>query len=349
MEQHAKLLFTILLFLSTVGVALADTGGTITTNATHTIHSFTADGTYTPTFTHNVTVLVVAGGGAGGGTFVQLNNYAGGGGGGGGGVRYNTSYQVNSGSGVTVVVGAGGALNDTPLYYNAGYNGSDSAFGTYRSAGGGGGASYYCIVKQGGSGGGTGSPCSAQLGISGQGNNGGEGAYNTAKYPASGGGGCGAAGSSPPNANTGGAGGTGCIYGINGSLVNYGGGGNGTHWGSGTGPVGLNNTGWGGNGGGGNIARVGGYGVVIVSYLTSDIPVVATNTCTPPVGSTWTINITDNCNITYAVKMNGSNIIINGNVTTANSRLYISPQGSIKNFTSVTWNGLYTNVWGLLG
>ena len=37
------------------------------------------------------------------------------------------------------------------------------------------------------------------------------------------------------------------------------------------------------------------------------------------------------------------------NVTTTNSRLYISPQGSIKNFTTVSITGNNAVIWGALG
>ncbi len=66
----------------------------------YTIHTFTADGTFTPSIAGNVSVLVVAGGGGGG---MDM-----GGGGGGGGVVYNSSYAVTPVP-INVKVGLDGA------------------------------------------------------------------------------------------------------------------------------------------------------------------------------------------------------------------------------------------------
>ncbi len=62
------------------GSLLAATGGTVTTSAGYTYHTFTGDGTFTPSIAGTVEVLVVAGGGGGG----NASDRTGGGGGGGG-------------------------------------------------------------------------------------------------------------------------------------------------------------------------------------------------------------------------------------------------------------------------
>ena len=46
---------------------ISATGGTITTDGNYKVHSFTSSGTFTPSGSGNVEVLVVAGGGGGGG------------------------------------------------------------------------------------------------------------------------------------------------------------------------------------------------------------------------------------------------------------------------------------------
>jgi hypothetical protein len=97
-------------------------GGNISYYGPYTIHTFTGSGTFTPSFSGQVEVLVVAGGGSGGG---QGGN-DGSGGGGAGGLLYTSAYGVSSGTGITVTIGAGGAGVGGGTQGN---NGSNSIFG----------------------------------------------------------------------------------------------------------------------------------------------------------------------------------------------------------------------------
>ncbi len=109
-------------------------GGTQTIVDGYTIRTYTASGTFTPTGSGVVDVLVVAGGG--GASFFS-------GGGGGGGFSTATGYAVTSGSAITVTVGAGGAAGTGAVDSSAsrGRTGGNSVFGSMTSFGGGGGAS----------------------------------------------------------------------------------------------------------------------------------------------------------------------------------------------------------------
>ncbi|MDD3906567.1 MAG: hypothetical protein PHS46_08640 [Candidatus Omnitrophica bacterium] len=256
------------------------TGGTVTTiidgGVNYTIHTFTANGTFSVSGTPiNATVLVVAGGG-GGGSNPSTGN---GGGGGAGGLIYNTSY--NATGAITVVIGSGGAV-DT--------NGQNSSFGTLIAVGGGKGGKYYNTAGgAGGSGGGGGQETAAGgSGTAGQGNAG--GAANTTIH--SGGGGGGAGGAGQKGVTKGGAGGTGLNYSINGTTVWYacggagsthnsiddyqaggicgGGDGQGKSGGVARAPTpGVNGTGGGGGAGGeSKTGAIGGNGIVIVRYET---------------------------------------------------------------------------------
>lgn len=112
------------------------------------VHLFTAVGsaTFTPAFTGTVEVLVIGGGASGGGHL--------GGGGGAGGMIYNRAYPVNSGSGISVTVGNGGAAN-TYGQSPPQYTGGNSVFGAITANGGGGGGSWDSnAARPGGSGGG---------------------------------------------------------------------------------------------------------------------------------------------------------------------------------------------------
>lgn len=71
--------------------ASTSTGGTITIDGDYRVHTFTANGTFTPDFTRNITALVV-GGGAGGDGGVTSGVY--GHGGGGGFVNYSDAFSV---------------------------------------------------------------------------------------------------------------------------------------------------------------------------------------------------------------------------------------------------------------
>jgi hypothetical protein len=256
--------------------------------------------------TNFVEYLVVAGGGGGG-----AQNVGNGGGGGAGGLLQGT-IPITTGSSITVTVGAGGAGGSS--------NGSDSVFGSITTTGGGlGGTWPGGNASAGGSGGGTGqNGTTSALGVTGQGNNGGNGGLfspGNGAYSGSGGGGAGSAGvpawfgttSSPNNATFGGRGGTGIGSSINGTLTVYagggggsshalateqtnfggaGGGGNGKYGASTGATAGTANTGGGGGGAGENVGSVqaGGSGIVIVSY--PDTYAAATSTTGSPTVST---------------------------------------------------------------
>ena len=80
------------------------TGGTLTTDGSDNIHTFTSSGTFTVTGSKTMQILIVAGGGGGG---------AGrGGGGGGGGLIYESAQLVGGGI-FNVTVGAGGSGANT--------------------------------------------------------------------------------------------------------------------------------------------------------------------------------------------------------------------------------------------
>jgi len=261
-------------------------GGSISYHGPFTIHTFTTSGTFTPSFTGVVEVLVVAGGGGGG----RSAQYAGAGGAGGaGGLIYASSYGVSQGTGITVTIGAGGGSET---------NGSNSTFGGLTTLGGGRGGRADNDTQgngfNGGSGGGGGGDTTtlytAGSGTPGQGNDGGNGRPGGNQYAGGGGGGAGSVGTAP-DANNGGDGGDGLPYSINGFSTYYAGGGGGgvftANPGSGglggggngsitTGENGVSNTGGGGGGGGINnnnaanpyLGGTGGSGIVIVRYLT---------------------------------------------------------------------------------
>jgi hypothetical protein len=251
-------------------------GAALSTFGSYRVLALTAGGgTWTPTFTGTVDVLVVGGGGGGG---FQV-----GGGGGAGGLIYRSSLSVTSGSGITYYVGEGGRgagwagtgeANNSPSDLVA-FGGQDSYFGSLTAKGGGAGANhntgartgpigpYDGLGQAGGSGGGgagdsasrnraggTGNQ-SSQAGDSGSfgfGTNGGTGLASS--WAGGGGGGAGGAGSNATS-NTGGPGGVGkdysaqfgTTYGQSGFFA--GGGGGCSSGGSGTPAVA------GGNGGGG--------------------------------------------------------------------------------------------------
>lgn len=106
---------------------------------------FVTSGTFTPSFTGTVEVLVVGGGGAGGGGI--------GGGGGGGGVVYMPAVSVSSNTSYTIAVGAGGA----PVVYSSisGSGGDSTAFGATAKGGGGSGVHDSGDGVAGGCGGGA--------------------------------------------------------------------------------------------------------------------------------------------------------------------------------------------------
>jgi hypothetical protein len=268
-------------------------GGTITKdNMGYVYHTFTAGGTFTPSKTLALDVLVV-GGGAGG---------CGYGAGGAGGLLYQTGRSASSGVGYTVTVGgsgAGGAAGGS----NTAANGNPSTFDTITALGGGGGATQGDAPTGGGSGGGGG--YNNGIGAAGeQGNSGGATGFGFAggngrvgasnSYPYMGGGGGGSAGpgqtgslSTSPHGGLGtmsfapwlaitSTGVSGRIAGGGGGAQAYsgggtggsgsGGGGNGASY-SGGGTNATANTGGGGGGSVGTTGANGGSGLVIIRYL----------------------------------------------------------------------------------
>ena len=211
------------------GGIIAANGGTITTDGDYKVHTFTSDGTFTPTSVSGdgyVEYLIIAGGGAGGSG--REYNIIGGGGGAGG---YLTGlYQVTKDTDYAIVVGAGGDGVDSSTQ-NSGAN--STGFGL-TAVGGGAGGTYNSKGNDGGSGGGTGLRSSGQdftggAATSGQGNAGGTGTTfggTGSANSGAGGGGAGAAGSNG-SGGTGGAGGAGLASSITGSSVTRAGGGGG--------------------------------------------------------------------------------------------------------------------------
>lgn len=287
-------------FSVVVEVGLEALGGTITTDATYTYHTFTSSGTFSVdnSETTNFDVLLVAGGGGGG------SGYSGGGGG-AGGVLIKTGHSLSTGS-YSVTVGSGGAGRSDFGGRKAGDNGQNSVFDLLTAFGGGGGGadSSGQEPKDGGSGGGHyGSDVSSYGQSTQTSNNGGIGygnpgaAQGSQASPGGGGGGAGSAGSQGIQSVYGGDGGSGIqlldwssatATGDNGYYAG-GGGGSGKDWqngqnlpggsgGSGGGGAGSfqagtdgsANTGGGGGGAGdgGYTAGSGGSGIVIIRYPT---------------------------------------------------------------------------------
>src|SRR5680860_55108 len=141
-------------------------GGTVTTDGSYRVHTFTSSGTLTVITPVTAEVLVVGGGGAGGGRH--------GGGGGGGGLVYNSALTINYQT-YTVTVGNGGNPTQTsPSVQSTGGNGENSVFDSIVAFGGGGGGSYTAVAPTGGgSGGGGGGMSNITHGFANQGNSGG--------------------------------------------------------------------------------------------------------------------------------------------------------------------------------
>ena len=270
--------------ISNVTSTTKATGGTITTDGTYWIHTFTSSGTFVPYSNLTTDYLVVAGGG-GGGTER-------GGGGGAGGFRYLTGQSLTGGTSYTVTIGAGGSATAT-----VGNSGVNSSFSSTSASGGGGGAS----PDGGGGNGVTGGSGGGAVPLNGTktGGSGNSGSYSPVEgyaggnatgdagpaYGAGGGGGSSVVGSNG-SASVGGNGGAGTANSISGSSVTYaGGGGGGTQTNSSTGTGGAGgggnastggaagngttNLGGGGGGGGRSISLYGGNGgsgIVIVRY-----------------------------------------------------------------------------------
>ncbi|MEI6237857.1 MAG: glycine-rich domain-containing protein, partial [Candidatus Saccharibacteria bacterium] len=115
------------------------TGGTVTTDGSYRIHTFTISGTLIVSTPVNATVLVVGGGGGGG-----IASSAGAGGGGAGG--YLTGTETLTGN-MSVTVG---------VSVLGGISGNNSSFGTRTAVGGGAGGNVNANGSSGGSGGGAG-------------------------------------------------------------------------------------------------------------------------------------------------------------------------------------------------
>ena len=211
------------------------TGGTITYDGNDVIHTFTTNGTFTPSTTLSCDYIVV-GGGAHGGGWRGGSYCTGSGGGGAGGYLAGTRASTLIASAVSITIGAGSTYtgNTSPSYggntvctgglvktaYGGGpggsltvYNGSD---GGYSGGSGGGGAGNYPSGSYSGG-----------SGTSGQGNAGGTGVnFQSNAYTGGGGGGAGGAGGSS-GSRQGGAGGDGISNNISGTAVIYAAGGGG--------------------------------------------------------------------------------------------------------------------------
>ena len=258
------------------------TGGTITTDGSDTIHTFTSDGTFTTDIPQDADFLVVAGGGSGG-----APDYSGGGGAGG----LRTSYGSTSGGGANaetdasfsattyaIVVGDGGVAG-LGSYTNGGatHNGQDSSIigtGVSITSDGGGRSNYNVQGTPGGSGGADGREGGVRSRIAAAGTVG-QGYAGGTSDPSDGGAGGGGAGAigenAPTNNSRAGNGGAGLAVAISGSSVTYAGGGGGSahqgaHGTGGAGGGGAGTTSTGGNGtvntgGGGGGRKQGGAGV----------------------------------------------------------------------------------------
>ncbi len=229
------------------------TGGTITTTATHKIHTFTTSGMFEVTGAGDVEYLVIAGGGGGSAGGSR------GGGAGAGGYRTNVDGQLSGGGSAsetaltlgvatyTIIVGAGGAGAGTD---NAdGIQGSDSSIATVNITSLGGGKA----AIGGGVSGGSGSGASGSVyslvggsGTTGQGFAGGN-ATSVNPYAGGGGGGAGAVGVSYSGSQSG-SGGAGVSSSITGTSFLRAGGGGGAATTQGA-AAGLGGSGGGGNGG----------------------------------------------------------------------------------------------------
>jgi hypothetical protein len=272
------------------GIMSATGGNSTATDGDYKVHSFTSNGTFTPTTIANsgeVQYLVIAGGGGGG-----SNSGSDEGGGGGGAGGYRTGYLAVTKQAYSITIGGAGLGRANGA--GAGGDGSNSVFSTITSiGGGGGGATDSDTARSGGSGGGMGSLNSftAGAGTAGQGNAGGTGHG----WHGGGGGGAGQVGGdyNPPLSTNGdgGNGGNGLASSITGSSVTRAGGGGAGTWNSasytgqspgtggsggggaggatnqGAGSAGTVNTGGGGGGAGNNQASgAGGTGIVIIRY-----------------------------------------------------------------------------------
>lgn len=302
-------------------------GGIVTKVGDYTVHTFNSSETFTVNIPITAEVLVVGGGGGGGGRNT-------GGGGGAGGLIYNSSFILNDSCFVTIGSGGAGGIAGS---YHKGSNGGNTYFSSLTAWGGGGGGhgvppdnnAIELGGLAGGSGGGGGGCDNGAAGASGgiidplQGNIGGLG--TTAGVRGGGGGGAGGPGENGNSVGVGSNGGPGLAYNITGTLLYYAAGGGGGANASGglggsdiggdgggafTGSVyatdGAENTGSGGGGCQGyDVANAtggdGGSGVVIVRYISSEIP-----------SNKKTITVVDN---TFNFE---AGAIFNGDITASN-------------------------------
>lgn len=322
--------------------AVNATGGTITTNGTYRIHTFSIVGATNLMVTSagNVEVLVVAGGGGGGARF--------GGGGGAGGLIYTSSFFVAVSS-IPVTVGAGGSDNgsdNTP-----GKAGSNSVFSTLVAYGGGGGGNREA-GGNGGSGGGGGGRFGSAGGSAtpaGQGYNGGKASSaEGSSYAGGGGGGAGGPGIASTNLIDGANGGPGITNAISGVPATYaagGGGGSFTRTGGAGGSdgvgcngswaspvqaatVGAPGTGSGGGGGGGSLVtgKAGGSGIVIVRY---------------PIPSSGGVEIADIC----ATNLQADSAGLVGNLTSGDGTVTITCYWGTNDGANVAASWMTNNSW----
>jgi len=198
------------------------TGGTISSAGSDYVHTFTSNGTFTPSTSFTATTLVIGGGGSGG----SQNGSIGEGGGGAGGYIYSTSTSLtaqsyslvigNGGSGVTTNNNGNNGATTTAFGYNAlgggaGRYGNGSNNGYSGGSGGGGQGNAVGVPGSGGS----------SIGTPMQGNAGGAGQQYGSGQHGGGGGACGAG--STGNSS---GGGVGCSNSITGTAVTYASGGN---------------------------------------------------------------------------------------------------------------------------
>jgi RHS repeat-associated protein len=199
------------------------TGGLITQVGSDYVHTFTTNGTFTPSVPFTATTLIIGGGGSGGSANGSIKE----GGAGAGGYIYSTSTSLNAQS-YSIVIGSGGAGVGTNSNGNNGS--STTAFG-YTAVGGGAGM-YNDGTNNGFSGGsggggqgnafsGTAGSGGASIGTPVQGNAGGAGQAFGSGQHGGGGGACGAG-----STGNGSGGGAGCSNSITGTAVTYASGGN---------------------------------------------------------------------------------------------------------------------------
>lgn len=239
---------------------LTATGGVISTFGKWTVHTFTGNGTFTPSHEGTVEVLLVGGGGAGGSSLT---------GGGGGGAVLHIASRIVTAQGYPIVIGAGG-VGVAATNVAGGNGGSTTGFGETATGGAGAVGRYTAAAPVGlanGGGGASDAVMNYGIGVAPTaspgvtvyaGSNGGRGGGTTPNYPGGGGGGAGGDGLTPPSGSAaGGNGGPGVLINIDGTSSYWGGGGGGSAY---TGGAGGGTGGRGGGGGGSANTGPGGAG-----------------------------------------------------------------------------------------